>query len=305
MLSKLSSLKVLLKIQSISIDSSMDRLHYRVTVIVLFAFSTLVTSGKFFGEPINCDFPDYPEHSLNAYCYIHSTFLNEKSLADAGNGTFQTHPRNPGQTEEDQKTYYGYYQWVFIVLFLQAVSYYIPRLVWESWEGGRIQMLVGGLADAVRSKYCIQENTKPLVDYFSMHLHSHNCYAFKYFFCELLYLANTVIQISPLSRGGSLQIAERPNTLDLTKGLTCRLCKRPQELPSEVASDVSVIISLGFTLPLDQSRGLSGVYQYYLISCNRSCPANANRHRKRGKCGGRSFTFVHIVPIHLSLDTLE
>ncbi|ULM71648.1 viral innexin 5 [Diadegma fenestrale ichnovirus] len=196
MLPVLSSLRGLLKIQSISIDTNIARLHYKVTVILLVAFSILVTSGQFFGEPMNCDFPDYPYHSLNTYCYIRSTFLNKQSLTDAGTGRqLQTHLRNPGTAEEDQKIYYGYYQWVFIVLFVQAVLYYIPRLVWKSWEGGRIKMLTGGLADPVLSKDCIRENTKPLVDYFTVQLHSHNCYAFKFFVCEVLYLANTVMQI--------------------------------------------------------------------------------------------------------------
>lgn len=195
MLPVLSSLRGLLKIQSISIDSNVDRLHYKVTVIVLLAFSILITSGQFFGEPMNCDFPDYPYHSLNTYCYIHSTFLGKQALTDRGNGRIQTHLRSPGRLEENQKNYYGYYQWVFIVLFLQAVSYYIPRFIWKSWEGGRIRMLAGGLADPVLSKDCIRENTKPLVDYFSTRLHSHNAYATKYFIYESLYFANTLIQI--------------------------------------------------------------------------------------------------------------
>ncbi|AAS58041.1 innexin Vnx-c16 [Ichnoviriform fugitivi] len=200
MLPVLSSLRGLLKIQSTSIDSNVDRLHYKVTVIVLLAFSILITSGQFFGEPMDCDFPDYRYHSLNTYCYIHSTFLGKQALNDRGDERVPTHLGSPGFTAEDQKNYYGYYEWVFIVLFLQAVSYYIPRFIWKSWEGGRIQMLAGGLADPVLSKDCIRENTKPLVDYFSMRLHSHNAYAAKYFIYETLYLANTVIQIFGMNR---------------------------------------------------------------------------------------------------------
>lgn len=195
MLNVLSSLRGLLRIQSISIDSNIDQLHYKVTVIILLAFSILITGGQFFGQPMDCDFPDYPYHSLNTYCYIHSTFLSKQSFADVGNGKIPTHLRNPGLTEEDQKNYYGYYQWVFIVLFLQAVSHYIPRFIWKTWEGGRIKMLVSGLTDPVLSKDCIRENTKPLVDYFSMHIHSHDPYAVKYFLCGGLYLLITLLQI--------------------------------------------------------------------------------------------------------------
>lgn len=195
MLHVLTSLRGLLKIQSISIDSNIDRLHYKVTVLLLLAFSILVTAGQFFGEPMSCDFPDNPYHSLNTYCYIHSTFVNKQSFTDSTQRRLPTHLRNPGLTEEHQKRYYVYYQWVFIVLFFQAVTFYLPRWFWKSWEGGRIQMLAGGLAAPVLSKDYVRENTKLLVDYFYMQLHSHNSYAFKYFVCEVLYLANCIIQI--------------------------------------------------------------------------------------------------------------
>lgn len=202
MLHVLSSLRGLVKVQSISIDSNVDRLHYKVTVIVLLVFAVLITSGQFIGDPMSCDFPDSPYTNLNTYCYIHSTFLNEKSLADGEPDTrLPTHLRTPGNTEQDDTKYYAYYQWVFIVLFLQAVSFYIPRFIWKSWEGGRIRMLAGGLADPVISKDVIRDNTKLLVDYFSMQPHStHNAYAYKFIFCELLYLVNTVMQIYCMNR---------------------------------------------------------------------------------------------------------
>ncbi|AIK25637.1 Vinx1 [Hyposoter didymator ichnovirus] len=198
MMAVLSSLSGLLKIQRISIDNNIDRLHYKVTVLVLLAFSILVTSGQFFGDPINCNFLDDRYHSyeyLNTYCYIHSTFVNKQSFTDSTFGRMEMHLRNPGLSEEHQKRYYVYYQWVFIVLFLQAVTFYLPRLIWKSWEGGRIQMLADGLTDSLQSKDCMRENMKALVNYFSMQLHSHNSYAYKYFVCELMYFTNSIMQI--------------------------------------------------------------------------------------------------------------
>lgn len=35
-----------------------------------------------------------------------------------------------------------YYQWVFLVLLVQAFMFYLPRFVWKVWEGGRIHLLV-------------------------------------------------------------------------------------------------------------------------------------------------------------------
>lgn len=41
-----------------------------------------------------------------------------------------------------EKQYHAYYQWVPIVLFIQAVSFMLPHFLWCSWEGGLIQGMV-------------------------------------------------------------------------------------------------------------------------------------------------------------------
>ena len=42
----------------------------------------------------------------------------------------------------DEVVYHKYYQWVCYVLFFQAGLFYIPRFLWKTIEGGRMQMLV-------------------------------------------------------------------------------------------------------------------------------------------------------------------
>ena len=45
----------------------------------------------------------------------------------------------------DEVTYKAYYQWVPFVLFLQAIMFYVPHLIFKSWEGGKVQGIVAGL----------------------------------------------------------------------------------------------------------------------------------------------------------------
>lgn len=49
--------------------------------------------------------------------------------------------KQPEKTEMERQ-YHAYYQWIPIVLFIQAVSFMLPHFLWSSWEGGLIQGMV-------------------------------------------------------------------------------------------------------------------------------------------------------------------
>lgn len=190
----LNSFRGLLKVQAINIDTSCFRLHYKLTVIVLLMFWLLTTSKQFSENPMECYFPDYPTTNLNTYCYIHGTFLvkpSEKNPAPKG----LPHAGVFGHTEKDTLKFYGYYQWGFVVLLVQAVLFYLPHHIWKVWEGGLIKVLAVDLASPVVSADCIKKNTDLLLEYFQKQMHSHTSYALKYFSCELLNLINIVGQI--------------------------------------------------------------------------------------------------------------
>ena len=55
----------------------------------------------------------------------------------AGVGAYNPHT--------DEVTYKAYYQWVPFVLFLQGIMFYVPHLIFKSWEGGKVQGIVAGL----------------------------------------------------------------------------------------------------------------------------------------------------------------
>jgi hypothetical protein len=50
---------------------------------------------------------------------------------------------------------HGYYQWVGVVLFVQAVSFYVPRFIWTTVEEGRIGSLVQNLRNPLPDKESI------------------------------------------------------------------------------------------------------------------------------------------------------
>ncbi|XP_050436259.1 innexin inx2 [Adelges cooleyi] len=189
------SVKGLLKIDNICIDNNIFRLHYKATVIILVAFSLLVTSRQYIGDPIDCIVDDVPLNVMDTYCWIYSTFTVPNRVA----GRIGKDVVQPGIAShvdgEDEVKYHKYYQWVCFVLFFQAMFFYLPRYMWKTWEGGRIKMLVLDLNCPIISEECKTDRKKLLIDYFATNLHTQNFYAIRFFLCEFLNFVNVIAQI--------------------------------------------------------------------------------------------------------------
>ena len=120
----------------------------RLTVGFLLVFSALTSSRHFFGDPIHCHL-DHDAISMKvfeSYCWMSSTYTlvvdnreDNSSLLHGGVG--------PGRGREDLgNLHHNYYQWVGLLLVLQAALTYVPWAAWKWAEGGR----VGGLLALVK-----------------------------------------------------------------------------------------------------------------------------------------------------------
>lgn len=189
------SLKGIVKIDGVCIDNNVFRLHYKFTVVVLVAFSILVTCRQYFGDPIDCiQNDDIPENVLETYCWIHTTF----TLPNAWNkkvGVEVPHPGIDKSTPGEPKKYHSYYQWVCFVLFLQAIFFYVPRYLWKVWEGGKIKTLVLGLNCPVVKEEDKEESKQLLIEYLKSHMYNHSTYIACFTLCEILNFANVIGQI--------------------------------------------------------------------------------------------------------------
>ncbi|MPC34220.1 Innexin inx2 [Portunus trituberculatus] len=193
------SIRGLLKIDSVSIDNNIFRLHYKGTMFILVAFSLLITQKQYFGDPIDCIVEGVRADIMDTYCWIHSTYTIP-ALTGAELGVVVPHPgiSNPnlhGQDNEHETRHHKYYQWVTLFLYLQAIMFYVPRYLWKIWEGGKVEMLVMQLNTPILDDDVKRERKAMLVDYFSLNLHNHNFYAFRFFACELLNFINVIGQI--------------------------------------------------------------------------------------------------------------
>lgn len=128
----------LTRIKLVTIDNSAFRVHYRLTFAILLACTTLVCSRQYIGEHIQCIATGVNNKVINTFCFFTTTY----TLPDANH---TAHP-GVGPVQWDSKPIqHAYYQWVPFVLFGQAIMFYLPHLLWRTYESGTIALLVSGL----------------------------------------------------------------------------------------------------------------------------------------------------------------
>lgn len=97
--------------------------------------------------------------------------------------------------EKDEVISHSYYQWVGMVLFLQALCFYVPHMLWKLWEKGRVQGIINDLNKIILKAEKKDADQKKLVAYLADNKGKNNAYAFRYFLCELLNLLNIILQM--------------------------------------------------------------------------------------------------------------
>jgi len=186
-----SGLKAILSRGEFPSESSLFRLCYQATVAFCIGSSVFLTASEFFGNPINClTGLEDQKNVVDTYCWIKSTFTMEdyqfrevgKSVAAPLVGT----PLDADEIIQEKWTYHNYYQWVVFFLCFQAALFYIPKLIWDSAEGGLMKAIANGLNRALYKESEIVGRRKIVVDYVSQHIRMHNGYVFKYWACEVL-----------------------------------------------------------------------------------------------------------------------
>ncbi|XP_042208329.1 innexin inx1-like [Homarus americanus] len=180
-------------------ESSIFRLHYQFTVVLLIGASILLTAAEFFGLPINCITNLDQKNVINTYCWIHSTFtIQDYYLRERGSQVAEPGVGSPQGYDEEIEAkwrFHNYYQWVVFFLFFQAFLCYIPKFIWNTCEGGLMATIAKGLNPGLHREEEVTSRKKVIIDYIVKHIRMHNGYVFKYWFCELLSFVNIIGQL--------------------------------------------------------------------------------------------------------------
>ncbi|GBN31075.1 Innexin shaking-B [Araneus ventricosus] len=184
----------LVEISDVKIDYETFRLHYTFTVGILLTFFIIVTTKQFVGSPIVCDhMVSVSPKVISTYCWIHSTYVIPKAFYKEV-GIEVPHPGVDGTQDPKEFRYINYYQWVYFMLFFQAVLFYFPKWLWRTWEGDKMKMITKELDNALLPEEELKEKFKSITNYLVKTWKTHDSYAAKYFFCEFLALINVAGQ---------------------------------------------------------------------------------------------------------------
>lgn len=168
MLKLVTVLKQFIKQPPVSIDGTVFRIHVMFTTMILLACSLFVTATQLVGNPMQCIVHGLPEKPVNTYCWITSTYTMPDSF-NREYGKTAIHPGVGLDTDEPPK-YYTYYQWVCFALFLQGMLCYLPKWIWERYEGGLMSTLVMGMQNGLGDPRDTEKQIKILVHYMKTHM---------------------------------------------------------------------------------------------------------------------------------------
>jgi len=180
-------------------ESWVNRLHYRITCLLLLVAVTMITCTEWISGTdsiIDCMHgPGLPEAVVKWYCYIQGTFVIPRNYdKEVGIQVSQTGvgPYNP---ETDDISVKAYYQWVPFMLFLQAIMFYLPHVVYEMTEGNKVKRILGSLNLWVLNKEKRRGAEDDLAKYFVETMGIHDMWSVQILLAHCLYLVNVIGQI--------------------------------------------------------------------------------------------------------------
>lgn len=95
--------------------------------------------------------------------------------------------------------WHRYYQYIPIILFLQAVLFYFPHYLWKCWENGVIASICKQLHENRFTPCEYIDSNYQIVDYLQNCFVLNKWLVYKYYFCQLLMLVNLLTQIIVLN----------------------------------------------------------------------------------------------------------
>ncbi|KAG8184157.1 hypothetical protein JTE90_010199 [Oedothorax gibbosus] len=166
----------------------------RHTAVLLVIGSVIVAWRQQFNTAIDCIAgDDFPASFINDFCYIHATY----SFSDSWNKSVGVDILYPGVDKykpDAEIVYHTYYQWVSLVLFVQAIAFGVPSGLWRCMEAGKLWKLVSNSRIFATSNDAQHKQTADLVYGFMAGSRGNSRYFHYYCLASLLSLANVIFQ---------------------------------------------------------------------------------------------------------------
>uniref|UniRef100_A0A1I7TRH4 Innexin n=1 Tax=Caenorhabditis tropicalis TaxID=1561998 RepID=A0A1I7TRH4_9PELO len=110
-----------------------DRFSYQYTSTILGFSAIMMAASQYVGRPIQCwvpaQFTRTWEKYAETYCFIKGTYFLPGAFASEA----ELSVTSPDDTVTASPQV-GYYQWIPIVLFVQAFLFYLPSIIWRTFN---------------------------------------------------------------------------------------------------------------------------------------------------------------------------
>jgi len=184
------------------------KLH-RWTAILLLTCSLLTSARQFFGDPIHCMLGggSIPLPVFQSYCFMAGTYtlpipIISSNITEVHPGVSTGFVHAGGW--EDGTIYQNYYQWVCLILAVQACICYLPWAVWKGQENGIIGKLIVKVSQDPLTEVSLAEQVQGLAEFLLDHKGWFNTKASKLLICQVacLILTTTQLYLMDLVLGG-------------------------------------------------------------------------------------------------------
>jgi len=195
--------KYIQKKQPANISNWVFRMH-KFTCAFLLCCSALTSSQQFFGSNIHCMLgsSEVPLNLFESYCFMMSTFTH--SHAYHPNKTLHRNGHSqPGISTgmvgasgaEKDSIHHNYYQWVGLMLVVQAALCYLPWQWWKQVERGRVGRLVEKINRDPLTETPVEDQVAGLARFLSSNSKYFDSCAIRLLMCQATCLILTIIQL--------------------------------------------------------------------------------------------------------------
>jgi len=195
----LGGLKGFLKPKSSRTDvSSLVFDLHRLTAVILLACSILSTAKQFFGESIHCSTEGKISVPMfQSFCFMAGTYSVVRRARDSSESVVEAHPGvSLGEGARDRdNVFHSYYQWVCIILVLQAALAYLPYHLWKAAEGGRVRRLLVKVSHELLTETSVANQVSGICSFLTNHRGWFNGCSLKRMFCHILCSVGSLTQL--------------------------------------------------------------------------------------------------------------
>ncbi|GIY81013.1 innexin inx2 [Caerostris darwini] len=179
--------------KSPAVDNFVFRLLYRWTVLQLLVFSFIVTCKLAWGDSFSCStaYDTVSQKYLDSKCYA-EPLISYSPGSSFDRGRYASSSIYP---DDDSRRAQTFYPWVNLFFLAQAMVFYLPHLLWKTYESGYVGRLTAGLEVQLSKEQKRSLELCYLAKFLSITQGRHKVYTLVYIFSEFCNFVIAIVEV--------------------------------------------------------------------------------------------------------------